>query len=125
MERAKTRLLEAVMEINLGHSDRGAELVAEAIKEMCGVASLNEQTSNIMIDKDFVGTVQKTARVLLRSAADLQNAIRFIERECPYSNDNILKIGILKIQRVAGDCAEIWDELDLNLEAYDMPEVTV
>jgi len=71
-------------------------------------------------EKEDVIVLKNSADVMLRSSAEIINAITTIQRNCPYADDQVLKDAVRELQAVAVNLSGIWAELDLTLASNDM-----
>jgi len=63
---------------------------------------------------------KNSAETMLRSCAEINNAITTIQRNCPYADDQVLKDAIRDLQDVSVNLSGVWAELDLTLVSNDM-----
>lgn len=75
-----------------------------------------------VIGADFIKTVQGSAAVLVRAAAEINNQVRNIERECSHADDKVIKSALNRLNSISGNLSEIWEELDLTLASYDLTD---
>jgi len=72
------------------------------------------------IAKEDVVVLKDSADVMLRSSAEINNAITTIQRTCPYADDPVIIAAIRGLQDVSVNLSGIWAELDLTLASNDM-----
>jgi len=72
------------------------------------------------IAKEDVVVLKDSADVMLRSSAEINNAITTIQRTCPVADDAVIVETLRNLQNVSANLSGIWAELDLTLASNDM-----
>lgn len=78
--------------------------------------------SSVSIEKEFIKDILETAKTLLVSAAQINNAILRIERHHPHAYDESLKTELYSLKAVAADLSLQWKAIDHNLSSYELYE---
>ena len=72
------------------------------------------------IEIELITEIKKTVQLLVEASATLNNSIRTIEREHPYTDEPTLKAAMWDIKEVAGNLSSQWSNVTGIAAEYDI-----